>query len=68
MKMSEKEYDENIAFLHEEDDEHAIARCEECGELIYEGDDDVYIDDNGNFFCSLECALDYYSIRKVDDN
>lgn len=68
MKMSENEYDENIDLRHDEDEEHAIARCEECGELIYEDNDDIYIDDDGNYFCSLECALDYYSIRKVDEN
>lgn len=68
MKMSEKVYDENLGLRYEEDNKHAIARCEECGELIYEDNDDIYIDDDGNYFCSLECALDYYSIRKVDDN
>lgn len=65
--MSEKMYDEEPIFL-EEDEEHAIARCEECGELVYEDNKEIYTDDEGNFFCSLECALGYYSIRKVDED
>lgn len=52
---------------YEEDDSNAISRCEECGELIYEDNDDAYIDDDGNYFCSLRCALNYYSLRKIDD-
>ena len=60
-------YQEDFDFRTEENDAQAIARCEECGELIHEENDDIYIDDDGNYFCSLECALDYYSIRKVDN-
>ena len=58
-------YEDSIEY--EEDDSNAIARCEECGELIYEDNDDVYIDDDGNYFCGLRCALSYYSLRKIDD-
>lgn len=64
--MSERVYDEDFIEL-EEDESKAIARCEECGELIYEDNDDVYIDDDGNYFCGLWCALSYYSLRKIDD-
>ena len=64
--MSDKSYDEELEY--EEDDSQAIARCEECGELIYEDNDDVYIDDDGNYFCCLQCVLDHYSIRKIEVN
>lgn len=64
--MSERIYDEEFNEC-EEDDNKAIARCEECGELIYEDSDDAYIDDDGNYFCNLRCALNYYSLRKIDD-
>ena len=53
---------------YEEDDSNAIARCEECGELIYEDNDDIYISENGYFFCCLECALRFYGIQKAEDN
>lgn len=64
--MSGRIYDEDF-IEYEEDDNNAIARCEECGELIYEDNDDAYIDDDGNYFCNLRCALNYYSLRKIDD-
>lgn len=64
--MSGRGYEEDFIEL-EEDESKAIARCEECGELIYEDNDDVYIDDDGNYFCGLRCALSYYSLRKIDD-
>ena len=60
--MSEKEYD----YYDEQDEAQAIARCEECGELIYEDNDDAYVDDDGNHFCCLQCVLDHYSIRQVN--
>ena len=66
--MSNVIYDENFYLMpEEENDDHAIARCEECGELIYEDSDNAYVDDDGNYFCCQECALDYYSIKKVGD-
>lgn len=65
--MSERVYDEEFNEF-EEDDSNAIARCEECGELIYEDNDDIYISEDGYFFCCLECALRFYGIQKAEDN
>jgi len=45
----------------------AIARCEECGELIFDDSDAVYTDCEGNYFCSLDCALNFYGIAKAED-
>ena len=56
-----------------EDDERideeldVIGRCEECGELIYEDNYDAYVSESGDYFCDLECLLNYYHIRRVDD-
>ena len=44
-----------------------IAQCCECSEEIFDDSPDVYIDDDGNYFCSLECALNFYGIRKSED-
>ena len=67
--MSEKEYDYDEELeLDESEAEKPIGRCEECGELIYEDNEDAYIDDEGNYFCCLQCALDYYYIKRVDEN
>lgn len=64
--MSERVYDEDF-IEYEEDDSNAIARCEECGELIYEDNDDIYISEDDYFFCCLECALRFYGIHKAED-
>ena len=64
--MSERvDYEDFIKY--EEDDSNVIARCEECGELIYEDNDDIYISEDGYFFCCLECALRFYGIHKAED-
>jgi hypothetical protein len=44
-----------------------IARCCECEEDIFDDSSEVYIDADGNYFCSLECALNFYGIRKSED-
>lgn len=44
-----------------------IARCEECGELIYDNSGDMYVDTENNYFCSLECALNYYGIHQPEE-
>lgn len=65
--MSERvDYEDFIEY--EEGDSNVIARCEECGELIYEDNDDIYISEDGYFFCCLECAMRFYGIYKAEDN
>lgn len=43
-----------------------IARCVECGELIYDDSDEIYMDCDGNYFCSLDCSLNFYGIHKAE--
>lgn len=49
------------------EENQAIARCVECGELIYDNSDEIYVDCDGNYFCELSCALNYYGIYKAED-
>ena len=44
-----------------------IARCEECGEPIYDNSDEIYIDEDNNYFCCLVCALNHYGIHQPED-
>lgn len=44
-----------------------IARCVECGELIYDDSREMYMDYERNYFCSLECALNFYGIHQPED-
>lgn len=37
--------------------------CEQCGEKIYE-DEERWVDNEGNQFCSEECAVKYHRIHK----
>ena len=55
-------FDEEI-----ENDSRQISVCAECGEKIYDDCEDIYVDDELNHFCCIECALRYYSIRKIED-
>lgn len=49
--------------MNEQEDSIIIGYCEECGNFITE-DDEMYIDEEGRYFCSQECALEYYHIIK----
>ena len=44
---------------------HKIGTCDKCGNDLYE----EYVnwtDDDGNKFCSEDCAKDYYGIKEID--
>lgn len=59
-------FDEELLNCEEENLE-PIARCTECGQLIYDNSDEVYIDGEQNYFCSLDCALNCYGIHQSED-
>ena len=42
-----------------------MSHCEKCREELYE-EYEIWIDDNGNKFCSEDCAKDYYGIKEMD--
>ena len=44
-----------------------IARCTSCGELIFDDNKDVYINNDGEYFCGIQCVLDFYEIRLSED-
>ena len=50
-----------------EEKSQPIARCDECGELIYDDSYEIYMDCKGNYFCSLDCSLAHYGIHKAED-
>ncbi len=49
--------DENIVVL---------GHCEECQNTIDSECHEAYVDEEGQYFCSVECALEYYGITKVE--
>lgn len=53
--------------LYDNEQAQVIARCEECGNLIYDDSGEMYMDNEGNYFCCLECALNYYGIHQPEE-
>lgn len=55
--------------MYNEHDEEvrSIARCSCCEELIYDDNEEVYMDEYGHYFCCLDCALQHHGIMKSED-
>lgn len=51
----------------EENEIRQIARCEECTREIFDNSEEIYLDEEGNYFCCLDCALIYHGIKKAED-
>lgn len=49
------------------DDKRPIARCENCGEIIFDDNRNVYINDDGEYFCGLPCIFEFYGIHLSED-
>ena len=43
-----------------------IGYCAECGQSIYDDNKDVYVDEDGNYFDSTDCVMDFYKIHKLE--
>lgn len=52
--------------MYGRDDVRIFGYCEECGAEITDDRDNYYCDDEGYFFCSCECAMDYHGIHKLE--
>lgn len=44
---------------------HKVGTCDKCGKDLYE-EYEIWTDDNGNEFCSEDCAKDCYGIKEID--
>ena len=42
-----------------------VGNCENCGEALYE-ECEIWTDDDGNKFCSENCAIEFYGIKEID--
>lgn len=52
-----KQMDENV---------REIGYCSECGDTIYDDMEDIYVNEDGRYFCCTECAMAYYGLTKVE--
>ena len=57
--FNDKFYDEEVS--------NPIARCAECGSLIYENSQSIYADSKDNYFCSLDCAMEFHGIFQSEE-
>lgn len=49
----------------ENDQPQVIGKCENCKQILT-GDYTIYSDNEGNLFCSCECALECHGIEEYD--
>lgn len=53
--------------FYDNEQPQVIGRCEECHDLIYDDSGEMYMDNEGNYFCCLECALSFYGIHQPEE-
>ena len=42
-----------------------IGYCEVCGSKIVDDNEVVYVDEEGHYFDSIECVMDYFCVTKA---
>lgn len=53
--------------MYEDENEVRIrAYCSECDEEITDESEEYYCNDDGEYFCSIECVLEHYGISKLE--
>lgn len=51
-------FDKNMEqFYPQEIEPKVVCACCHCGTILYEGDE-VIADDNGNYFCNMDCFIE----------
>ena len=55
----------DIAERTKEPEPILIGKCVVCGEVLTT-DYEYCTDDDGNLFCTTECALEFYGVREVE--
>lgn len=50
----------------DENEVRVLAYCAECGSKITDDVETYYCDEDGNFFCDSDCAMNYYCIHKLE--
>ena len=59
-------FDEEL-YDYDEEQSQPIARCCECQDLIYDNNEEVFIDNNGHYFCCRQCVDAFYGITQIED-
>ena len=66
--MNEKDYEQptDTQDVYEDDIPRIIGACELCEEELWDGQE-IWTDDEGNRFCSEECAKEFHGIHPIED-
>lgn len=49
-----------------DDEIRTLGYCTECGSKITDEMDEYFYDDEGNFFCNCDCAMEYSGIHRLE--
>jgi hypothetical protein len=50
----------------DEKDVRVLGVCAECSNDITDDVEDYYCDEDGNYFCCVDCAMIYYHIHRLE--
>lgn len=48
-----------------DEDIKILGKCTECGNVITD-ETEVYVNEDGEYFDSIECVMEYYKITKLN--
>lgn len=49
----------------DENEVRTLGYCAECNSEVTD-ESEAYIDNDGNYFCDIECVLSFYNINKIE--
>jgi hypothetical protein len=52
--------------MNEDNEVRVLAYCAECENEIHDDVEEYYCDEDGNFFCDIECACIYHGIHRLE--
>lgn len=50
-----------------DEDVRIIGKCEECESEVVSDNGDVYVDEDGRYYCCLDCLLEHYHITRLEE-
>lgn len=48
------------------DEVRVLGYCVECGDIITDEIENYYCNNDGEYFCDIECLLEHYDISKIE--
>lgn len=48
------------------DEIRVFGYCKNCDDAVTDDGEEYYVTDDGEVFCCVECAMEYYGITKIE--